>query len=786
MKAQIPWSVKGVEPDAREAAKAAARRAGLTLGAWLNQVIRDSGVPAPRMIDVTEERRAQGFAPVGEPRARPTLVRMETDKPQEQAQGAESFTAVMRRLNAVEGKTGRIVQALESTLKDIAERLPVEARGRPSSSDKALQESLSRLSARLDTLETETAARSQALEQGLGEIAHHYSDIEARHERGRQDVAHSIERLAERIAQGSPAAAGEIDLLRNTLTSLETRIDDVSADSRKTAQAVESALNALSSRLSAAERRQRSQEGTLERALTLFNERLQEALAREDDGQSEALRALEQAVGDISQHFEAIERRREQTNRAVEDSLRAIVSRLAETDRRQTEEAHAPVDAVENALRRMMNRLEDTEKRSAEVVVTLDKRVQELRERFERTESEFRASRIAIMRAIDDVSDHVGTLESDREVQPLPTFLTTPKEQQPAPPASETTTEILRQADEQENEPAEREVRALVEHARKRARTEEAEPEMEPSPEPQPDTTDQSPSFYMPRSLGAPAAGLRDAEEEAEQRQRRRVFHLSLALAAGVIVLVVVVLVTWSGIDENGVASGRPSALQTFKNALGIAQTRIEEVVNERAKPAERKQAAAAPPAAVKTKTETAENDPKAIAARGIALAREATTPLAEADAAAQIGRAAALGDADAQFALGRLFETGRGVTQDRTVAARWYEEAASQGHALAMYNLGALAASLGSKEGYTRAARWFEQAAIRGVKDAQFNLAKLYEQGLGVSADPIEAYAWYAAAAVQGDKEAAQAVVRLAKSMSPSQRAEAGERARKKQSSGG
>lgn len=36
----LPWSVKGVEPEAREAAKLAARRAGMTLGAWLNRVIR--------------------------------------------------------------------------------------------------------------------------------------------------------------------------------------------------------------------------------------------------------------------------------------------------------------------------------------------------------------------------------------------------------------------------------------------------------------------------------------------------------------------------------------------------------------------------------------------------------------------------------------------------------------------------------------------------------------------------------------------------------------------------
>lgn len=37
-----PWSVKGVDPEAREAAKIAARKAGLTVGAWLNQMIRQS------------------------------------------------------------------------------------------------------------------------------------------------------------------------------------------------------------------------------------------------------------------------------------------------------------------------------------------------------------------------------------------------------------------------------------------------------------------------------------------------------------------------------------------------------------------------------------------------------------------------------------------------------------------------------------------------------------------------------------------------------------------------
>ncbi len=42
MSSETPWSVRGVEPETREAAKVAARRAGLTLGQWLNRTIRNA------------------------------------------------------------------------------------------------------------------------------------------------------------------------------------------------------------------------------------------------------------------------------------------------------------------------------------------------------------------------------------------------------------------------------------------------------------------------------------------------------------------------------------------------------------------------------------------------------------------------------------------------------------------------------------------------------------------------------------------------------------------------
>ena len=47
MKQVSPWSVKGVEPDVREAAKMAARKTGVTIGAWLSGAIMAAAADKP-------------------------------------------------------------------------------------------------------------------------------------------------------------------------------------------------------------------------------------------------------------------------------------------------------------------------------------------------------------------------------------------------------------------------------------------------------------------------------------------------------------------------------------------------------------------------------------------------------------------------------------------------------------------------------------------------------------------------------------------------------------------
>src|SRR5438093_798581 len=55
---------------------------------------------------------------------------------------------------------------------------------------------------------------------------------------------------------------------------------------------------------------------------------------------------------------------------------------------------------------------------------------------------------------------------------------------------------------------------------------------------------------------------------------------------------------------------------------------------------------------------------------------------------------AAAKGDANAQFELGRRYEDGRGVPKNATAAVEWWTKAATQGHSGAQFGLGVMYAT--------------------------------------------------------------------------------------------
>lgn len=105
-------------------------------------------------------------------------------------------------------------------------------------------------------------------------------------------------------------------------------------------------------------------------------------------------------------------------------------------------------------------------------------------------------------------------------------------------------------------------------------------------------------------------------------------------------------------------------------------------------------------------------------------------------------------GDPEAQSGLGNLYVGGYGVARDEAAAMAWFRKAAEQGDARGQFGLGSLHYA---RREYGPAASWYRRAAEQGDAVAQIRLGRLYADGVGVARDDVQAFKWFAIAAVRG-----------------------------------
>ncbi len=128
-----------------------------------------------------------------------------------------------------------------------------------------------------------------------------------------------------------------------------------------------------------------------------------------------------------------------------------------------------------------------------------------------------------------------------------------------------------------------------------------------------------------------------------------------------------------------------------------------------------------------------------------------------------------------AQYNLGILYYTGRGVAQDYQQAYQWTSKAAEQGHMRAQFNLGTLYFSgTGIELDHAMAFSWYERAARSGHGEAQFNLGTMYRDGDGVEINIVNAHAWATLALENEFADAADLIRGLERRMSEEQLSDA------------
>ena len=143
--------------------------------------------------------------------------------------------------------------------------------------------------------------------------------------------------------------------------------------------------------------------------------------------------------------------------------------------------------------------------------------------------------------------------------------------------------------------------------------------------------------------------------------------------------------------------------------------------------------------------------------------------------ALALFGKAAANGDATAQFNLATMHVRGQGTPQNYPAAVALFMQSATQGYAPAQNSLGVrYEKGQGVAQDPSRAAVLYREAAEQRFGLAQDNLSDLFAKGLGVRQDLVLAYVWSSLASANGEAGAAPKRPAMERTMKREQLSEA------------
>lgn len=360
MSAAAPWSVKGIDPKAREVAKDLARRSGLTLGEWLNSMImegddEDGIVPLPRRAHVadTYERRSRsrrlddayglgGYDPVQRLSATVEMMAERLEAAERRStiaiQGVDQAVAgLVRRLDAQDGRDNGVVRRID----DIAEELREGHR-------------------RLRRFEQETGPSTAEgfakTETAIGALSSRLYDVEERQRIG----THELRQRLDAVEKTAEANRG-VEILEH----VGRRLDAAQAQTGEALRGLERAFSELDRRLGLTEARAEARgrgvdpaerfDGRLEKLAEALTRQVEasraEMLHRLDTAQSEnRMERMERAVAALGDQVRQAERGSAQAVEAMGREVLRIAQNLNGRVQKMEIDSPARMDRLERDL----------------------------------------------------------------------------------------------------------------------------------------------------------------------------------------------------------------------------------------------------------------------------------------------------------------------------------------------------------------------------------------------------------------------------------------------------
>jgi localization factor PodJL len=793
MRAELPWNVAGIPPEAREAARAAARREGLSVGEWLTRRILRSFSGMEEDAPMPYESRAPSGAPLDSWGMPPSAAsrrdteemmarvgRSENESNEAWRRIEDQLRGLGRRLDSSERSHGESNRVISRT----AQEMNISAREQAQAFDQ-LGLNVMGLNERLERLERSSANDGikdavKALHQGLSRLADQITATANNSANQVVELTSNLEQVAGRVGQMRVDA-------ENADKALDQRID---ASERATDHRIAETEKALDARLSATEKTAQFNTNALDHALEKIEVNANQRATDQVENQRRS-----------AQHEESLNR--------LEDSIARLEMRLpdAEFERR--------MDGIERSVSGMADRLEDynpTEKFDASMQA-LSHRLESLEKDHVDLLTELRAK---VLRPVEPPAYEPppARVQETHRYEPAPSAFEAPPfaESPPAyePPPSAFPTHEAVDAFAPPTTPHGFAFDIPPETSAESFAPDFADVFAEPTAEPENflaqarrsarAASEKADSERLGRFAAfrwSQNAAAADGEEKAKPR------YLIPSIVALVVVLAAAAALVLSqrtrmpeqvAVTKPATATGPTYSVPSppdsddtqfvvAPQAGGDTGGNPDDYKSQRSEPA----ASDAPPrtamplqqrdvrsapvnpvpdgAAPKSSAPVSADrviqmansgNPTALTMLGL-RALDGTNGAAVnlPDAIKFLTQAAEKGQAVAQYRLGTLYERGQGVPADAAKAAHWYEMAANQGNRKAMHNLAvSYAGAAAGKKNMAEAARWFAKAAALGLSDSQFNLAVLYERGDGVPQSLLDAYKWYSIAAAAGDSE--------------------------------
>lgn len=407
-----PWSVKGIDPKARELAKDLARRSGMTLGEWLNQMIT--------------EGEDEEYPPAP---ARPSPVReIRLSSDAELKRVARALDALTQRMEAAENRSTLAISGIDQQVMGVLSRIEGAERDRAAVAarfDGELEEVRavqSKVSERLRRISDEEGPRleaMQALETAIGKIAEKLYDVEGKTRSVlndvREDISNSVRRIdrMETRLEAEPAAS----LVDMVVARIGERLAEAEGRTAQAIKAMEASFAGLDQRLKAAEAvdDDRSPERRFERLAADLSDKIEanraELTERLNLAANTKLDRMEATLRDVAGQVEQGERRSAQAidrmGREVMRIAQSLGDRVASVEGRTAEAAQQMGGEMARIAEAMEQRMGRADQIQAEALEKLGGEIAKIAERL--------ADRIANAErrsstAIDDVGEQVGRI----------------------------------------------------------------------------------------------------------------------------------------------------------------------------------------------------------------------------------------------------------------------------------------------------------------------------------------------------------------------------------------